>query len=155
MKKRLRDGHDPLVTALALGDEHALVAGAQVFQAQSEDLAAAQPAQQHRLDHGPVAPRAQRGHQRVDLVRVDHARQGARGADQRHAAHGPLAGAAHRQTARHRIAGDAGVAPNDQVLVEPGDRRQPPLDRASRQARLAVLDPHDRRAPAGRALRVG
>ena len=152
MKNRLREGHDPLVTALPLGDEHPLLPGAEVLQAQSEDLAAAKPAQQHRLDHGPVAPRAQRGHQRIDLVRVNHARQGARGADEGHASHGPLAGAAHRQAARHRIAGHPGVSPNDQVLIESRDRGQTALDGARRQARLPVLDPHDRRAPAGRAL---
>jgi hypothetical protein len=140
------------VTALALGDEHALLSGAEVLQAQPEDLAAAQPAQQHRLDHGLVAPRAQCGHQRIDLLRVDHARQRARDSNERHASPGPVAGSAQRQAARHRIPDHPGVASDDQVLIEPRDRGQTALDGARRQTRLPVLDPHDRRAPAGRPL---
>ncbi len=150
-----REGHNPLVPALSLGDEHALIPGAEVLQAQSDDLAATEPTQQHRLDHGPVAPRAERGHQRVDLVRVNHARQGTRGADERHASHGPLAGAAQGQAARHGIADHPGVAPHHQILIEPRDRGQPALDGARRQAWLPVLDPHDRRATPRRALALG
>ncbi len=129
--------------ALALGDEQSVLAGPNVLESQAEDLAAAQPAEQHRFDHRPVPARAQRRHEQVDLVRVDHAGQGARRPDERHPANCALAGAAHRQAARHRVARDTGVAADDQVLIEACDRRQPALDRASRQACLAVLDPHD------------
>ena len=60
-----------------------------------------------------------------------------------------------RRSARPRGTGlrsHPGVAPNDQVLIEPRDRGQPTLDGARRQPRLPVLDPHDRRATPGRAL---
>ena len=42
------------MAALALGDEHPSGGDPQILQPQSEDLAAAQPAQHHRLAHGPV-----------------------------------------------------------------------------------------------------
>jgi hypothetical protein len=43
----LRHRDDPLVPALAVGDEQAMLARAYVLQAQAEDLKAAQPIQQH------------------------------------------------------------------------------------------------------------
>lgn len=45
------DRHDPLVAALAAGDEEPLVSQVHVLQPQSEHLAATQSTQQHRLDH--------------------------------------------------------------------------------------------------------
>ena len=70
-----RDRHDPLMPALALGDEQPALADLDITQPQAEDLAAAQPAEQHRLDHRPVAVGAQHRHQRVDLGREQDARQ--------------------------------------------------------------------------------
>jgi hypothetical protein len=51
----------------------------------------------------------------------------------------------------HRISGNDTT--NDQVLEQPGDRGQAPLDRARRQARFTVLDPNHFRAAARLALR--
>jgi hypothetical protein len=45
--------------ALALGDEQPALADLDIPEPQAEDLAAAQPAEQHRLDHCPVAVGAQ------------------------------------------------------------------------------------------------
>ncbi len=71
----LRDRRDPLVATLAVGDEDALLAGVDVAEAEAEDLAASQPTQQHRLNHGPVTPHSQRRHQSVDLAGVEDLRQ--------------------------------------------------------------------------------
>ena len=60
-----RDRDQPLVAALALGDEDASFPEPQVTHPQPEDLAAAQSAQHHRRDHGPVPVRAQRRGQRA------------------------------------------------------------------------------------------
>jgi hypothetical protein len=60
-----RDRDETLVAALAVTDEHPALAGAEVADAQAEHLAAAQAAQHHRLDHGPVTPTPQRGDERV------------------------------------------------------------------------------------------
>jgi hypothetical protein len=49
-----RDRHDPLMPALALADEHPPLPDVQIFQTQSEDLAAAQPTQHRREHHRPV-----------------------------------------------------------------------------------------------------
>src|SRR6266516_1588296 len=57
------------------------LAGADIDQVQPEDLAAAQPAEQHRLDHRLVPVGPQRTDERVSLVGVDHSRQGARRPD--------------------------------------------------------------------------
>ena len=62
------DGHHPLVAALALGDEQRALADLDVGQAQSEDLAAAQAAEDHGKDHGPVPVGAQRTDQGVDVA---------------------------------------------------------------------------------------
>ncbi len=70
------------MASLALGDKQPALANADVGQAQPEDLAAAQPAQQHRLDHRLVAVGAQRADERVGLAGADHARQRARRTDQ-------------------------------------------------------------------------
>lgn len=63
-----RHRHAALVTALALGDEQAMLAGGDVLQAQAEHLATAQAAEQHRLHNGPVPMGAQSGHEAVHLV---------------------------------------------------------------------------------------
>lgn len=116
-KEAGRDRHDAFVTALALGDEQPLFAGANVTQAQSEHLAAPKASQQHRLDHGAVALSAQSIHKRVDLVGVDDARQGARRPDQRHTSNGLLARPANGKPTRHRVARGLSIAPNDQVVI--------------------------------------
>ena len=72
------------MAALAVAHEHPALAGAQVLEAQPEHLAAAQPAEHHGLDHGPVPPAAQRRDQGVDLGRVEDLRQRAGRADQGH-----------------------------------------------------------------------
>jgi hypothetical protein len=45
------------MTAFALGDEHPAGSDLNIAQPQPEDLATAQPAQQHRLSHRPVPVR--------------------------------------------------------------------------------------------------
>ena len=116
-----------------------------ILQAQAEHLAAAQPAQHHRLDHGPVAVGAQRRptarrprparstRGSVRGVRISGTPPWPRRAPGRRAA----------RLAWHRVAVHAGVAPGRQVGVQAPHARQPPGDRACRQARLAVLQPHD------------
>ncbi len=47
-----RDRHEPLVPTFAVSDEQPPLRGPHVLQAQPEDLAAPQPAEQHRGDHG-------------------------------------------------------------------------------------------------------
>ena len=47
------------MATLALGDEEAALAEADVFEAEPEHLAAPEPTEQHRLDDGPVTPGAQ------------------------------------------------------------------------------------------------
>ena len=69
--------------ALALSDEHPSLSDPHVLQPQAEDLAAAQPAQHHRRDHRPVAVRAQRHSQSVDLARLQDPRQPPPGLHQR------------------------------------------------------------------------
>ena len=59
-EERVRDRDDPLVAALALGDEQRPLRHLHVAEAQTEDLAAAQPAEHHRVDHRPVPIGAQR-----------------------------------------------------------------------------------------------
>src|ERR671918_329943 len=51
-----RDRHQPLMAALAIGDEHPPLDRAQILQPQAKHLAAAQPTEHHRFDHGPVPP---------------------------------------------------------------------------------------------------
>ncbi len=102
-----RDRHQPLVTTLAVGDEDATLGHPQVLQPQPEHLAAAQPAQQHRGDHGPVPVGAQRPGEGVDLGRGQNPRQRAsRGADQWHALGGAASLPTGGQTPRHRVRGD-------------------------------------------------
>ena len=116
-------------------------------------FAAAQPAQHHRIDHGPVAVSPQRRPQRVDLGRRQHPRQRAGRADQRHPAPAtPRTRPAGSQAARHRVAAHAGVLPGAQVRIQAPHARQPPGDRPCRQARLAILQPHHPPAMPGSTL---
>jgi len=98
-----RDRHDPLMAALALADEHPPLPDVQIFQTQSEDLAAAQPTQHRREHHRPVPLPAQRSEQRIHLARHEDARKGAGRAHQRNTLSGPLPFPPGRQTPRHRI----------------------------------------------------
>ncbi len=59
-EERLRHRHQPLMAALAVGDEHPPLTEAEVFEAQAEHLAATQPTQQHRLHDRPVPLGVQR-----------------------------------------------------------------------------------------------
>ena len=135
------DRDHSLVAALALGDEQRPLRHLDVAEGQAEDLAAAQPAQHHRVDHRPVAMCTQRTQQRGHLAGREDLRERARHAHQRHLPT-PASTATGRQATRDRVRGDRRVSPGDQVCVEAGDRREPSSDRARRQARLAVPDPN-------------
>ena len=50
----VRHRHQPLMAALAVGDEHPPLPDPHIAEPQPEHLAAAQPAEHHRLDHRPV-----------------------------------------------------------------------------------------------------
>src|SRR5680860_1439049 len=82
-----RDRHDPLATALALGDEQATLSRVQVGHPQAQYFAASQAGQQHGLDHCAVAVCAQHGQEGLRLGRFDHAWQGAWCPDQRGSPH--------------------------------------------------------------------
>ena len=118
------------MTALALGDEHPPLGEAQVTQPQPEDLTAAQPAQHHRRDHGPVPVRAQRGGQHVNLGRAEDLRQRPGHPDQRDALAGALPLAAGRQAPRHRV--HAHVPAGQQEPIQSRHARQPPSQRPGR-----------------------
>ena len=133
------DRDQPLVAALALGDEHPPLGDPQVLQPQPEDLAAAQPAEHHRRDHRPVPVGAQRGGQRVDLRRGQDPRQPPGPPGQRHPLTRPLPLPPGRQTPRHRVRGD--VAAGLQVREEPRDDRQagaPPCWSTPRRAVVRI-----------------
>ena len=61
--------------SLAVGDEHLVLARAQVLEPQPQHLAAAQAAEEHGLDHGAVPVGAQRPHKGVHLVGRQDLRQ--------------------------------------------------------------------------------
>ena len=63
----VRDRHHPVMAAFAFGDEQAPFTNPQIAEAETEDFAAAEPAEDHREDHRPVPIGAQRGDQPVDL----------------------------------------------------------------------------------------
>ena len=141
-EERLRHRHQPLTAALALRDGHPPLAQPEILEPQAEHLATAQPAQQHRLDDGPIAFGAKRRHQRLDLRRLQDARQPANPSHQRHhAALAAMSALPSRQASRHGV--DRHVAAGDEIAIEARQRRQPPLDRRRRQARAAVGDAHD------------
>lgn len=106
-----RDWDHPLAASLALGNEHPAFTDSQILQTQTEDLASSQPAQQHRVDHRPVAPRPQCCPQCGDRCRRQHTRQRPRGPHHRHAASTmPFPRSTSSQPARHRTRHDAGIA---------------------------------------------
>jgi len=141
-EERLRHRHQPLTAALALRDGHPPLAQPEILEPQAEHLATAQPAQQHRLDDGPIAFGAKRRHQRLDLRRLQDARQPANPSHQRHhAALAAMSALPSRQASRHGV--DRHVAAGDEIAIEARHRRQPPLDRRRRQPRSAVGDAHD------------
>ena len=72
-------------------------------------------------------------------------------AHQPHPTPATLPGPPTRQPARHRIAINASIAANHQILEQARNARQPPSDRPRRQPALPVLDPHHVLVP-GRAL---
>ena len=150
-----RHGNDPLAGTLALSHEQSTLSRPHVTEAEAEHLAATQAAQDHGLDHGPIALGAQRRHERVDLGRLQDLWQRPGRPDQRHAPHhAPLPGPPRRQPPGHRVGGNAGVASGDQIGEEARQRRQPPLDRPRRQPGLAVLQPDDLGAAARCTLRL-
>ncbi len=140
-EERLRHRHQPLVAALAVGDEHPPLTEAEVFEAQAEHLAATQPTQQHRLHDRPVPLGVQRVEQRLHLGRRQDPRQSSHPAHQRHnTPSAAMTALARRQPPRHRIHPD--IAPGDEIAVEARHRGEAPLDRRRRQPRTPVGDPH-------------
>ena len=140
---------------LPSADEQPPLAGVDVLAAASRAprSGAARPAaSQH---HRPVALRAQRAQQRVDLGRRQHPRQRPRAC----APAAPRPGHAARPAAGQpgRAAPDCGPRPRRRGRTDtryrPAHARQPPGDRPRRQPRLTVLDPHDPLPAARGALR--
>ncbi len=84
VEEPVRYRHHPVVAALALGDNQPMVGDLHVDQPQSKHLAAAQPGQQHRQHHGPVALRAQRSNEPIHLRWREDLRQRPGHAHQRH-----------------------------------------------------------------------
>ena len=120
----------PLPAGLAFGDEHPPLGDPQVFQAQPEYLAAPQPAEHHRRDHGPVPVRAQGRGQRIDLSRRQDPRQPASNTHQRDTLTGAGPLPPGRQSPRHRIGRH--VAAGLQEREETRHDRQAPAHRRAR-----------------------
>ena len=78
------DRDQPLVTTLALGDEHPSLSDPEVLQSQTEHLTPAQTAELHRGDHRPVPVGPQHGDERVDLGRGQEPEQASGPPGQRH-----------------------------------------------------------------------
>jgi hypothetical protein len=97
------------MTALALRDEHPPLAETEVLEPQAEHLAAAQTDNQHGLNHRPVAFGAKRRHQRLDLARLEVARQPAHTSHQRH--HAPFAAMPALRVCNPRGTGLAATSP--------------------------------------------
>jgi hypothetical protein len=131
-EERLGHRHQPLMAALALGDEHPPLTQAQILEAQPTHLAATQPAQQHCPHDRPVPLSPQRRHQRLHLGRLEDPRQTPHAAHQRHRPPVAMAALAGRQALRHRIGGH--LAPGDQEAIQARHRSQSALDRRRRQA---------------------
>jgi hypothetical protein len=123
-EEQCRDRDQPLMAAFALGDEQPPFGEPQVGQPQPEDLAAAQPGQHHRRDHGPVAVRAQGGGQRVHLGRADDLGQRPGHPDQRDTLAGPLPFPPGRQAPRHRV--HRHITAGVQEPIQPRHARQAP-----------------------------
>jgi hypothetical protein len=124
-----RDRDQPLPPRLALDDEHPPLSDVQVLQAQPQDLAAAQPAEDHRRDHGPVPVRAQCRGQRIHLGRRQDPRQSPGSAHQRDTLPGTRPFPPGRQPPRHRISRH--VTAGLQEREEARHDRQPPPDRGT------------------------
>jgi hypothetical protein len=137
------DGHDPLVAALALGDEQRALGDLDVGESQPEHLAAPQTAEHHGEDHGPVPVGAHRTDQCVDFGRA-RGSWAACGAPAPAAPSDPTTTSAGGQPLRHRVRLDRRVASGHQVRIEARHRRQPTGDGAGRQPRLAVGEPDHR-----------
>src|SRR5215211_6155158 len=152
LKEPPRHRHDPLAAPHAVGDEQAPLPGVDIAEPQPQHLAAAQPAEQHRQHHRPVAPGPQRAKQRVDVGGREHPRQRPRRAHQPHTTPPPTTRPAARQPTRHRIAHHPGIPPGEQKRKQARHAREPPGDRARRQPRLAILDPDHPLAEPGPAL---
>ena len=129
------------MAALAVVDEHPPLTQAQILETKTEHLATTQPAQHHRLHHGPVPLGAQRRHQRGDLVGFEDPRQPAHRAHQR-LTPSVTSMPTRRQAPGHRVDVDTGIAAGDQIAIERRHRRQPTPDRRRRQPRAAIRDPH-------------
>ena len=115
------------MAALAIGDEQSAFAPPDVLQPQAEDFAAAQPGEQHRVDHRPI-PILPEGRDQLDhVVVVDDLGQVPDRANQRH--HPPIAShrGSHRHAPLHRVV--IQVTERAQVRIEPRDRRQATPDR--------------------------
>ena len=104
-----------------------------LFHPQAEDFAAAQPAQDHRLEHRPVPVGARCGEQCVDLGGFQHSRQRPRTAHQRHCLPGAGNLTPGRQPSRHGVGHH--VTPGGEIEEQPGDRRQSTADRAGADPR--------------------
>ncbi len=126
------------MTALAVRDEHSPLGDLQIVETQPKHLGTAQRPEHHRFDHRPITPPATRLQQRIDLGRLQDRRQRPWRAHQRcssvRARPFPV-----RQPSRHRVR--IHLPACQQEAEQPRDRRQPALDRASRQPRLAIDQP--------------
>ena len=130
------------MAALAVGDEQPTFTPTNVLQPETEDFAAAQPGEQHRVDHRPIPILAQRRDQLDDLVVIEDLRQMPDRSHQRD--HPPIT--RHRSTHRHAALDRVviQVTERDEVRVEAGQDRQPASDRRQRQT-LGLVDRDHRR----------
>jgi hypothetical protein len=146
-----RDRDQPLMTALALVDEQSGLTQSEVLHPQPEDLATAQTTEQHRLDHRPVPPAPQRLEQGVDLLGFQDLRERAGSTDQGDAVTSADLPAG-RKSPRDGVLTD--LLQQQQPREQPGDRREPALDRPGRQAGLPVGQPDDGAVTTSSALLV-
>lgn len=110
IEEAIGDRDEALMSSLAGAHEQATLAGVDVPEVETHDLAAPQSAEQHRPNHGPVPVGSQSRDEAIDLACSEHARHCARSADQRH-----------------------GVRSE-----QPGDRRQTSLDGATGRLWVSV-----------------
>ena len=127
-----------LVAALAVRDEDHALAEPKVTEAQSEHLAATQPAEHHRLGHRAIALGAQRTCEGCHLSGTEDPRQTSHAADQRQPARRSRPRAPRRHAPRDRVDRDRRVAAGHEVAVERGDRGQAALDGGGTQPRGPV-----------------
>ena len=148
IEKPRRDRDQPLMTTLAIGDEHPPLRDPQILHPQAQHLTPAQPTQHHRRDHRPIPMTTQSPAQRVHILRRQDQRQRPARAHQRHtlARTHPLP--ASRQTPRHRIGGH--VTAGEQIREQPRHARQPPPQRPRRHpTRTGRRDLHSGRRTTG------